>query len=551
MTHSFLYRINKTLAIIALLILIIIPLILILIEGFLPTETSTFADNVNRLLSDQNLEILWNSIKLGIAVVILSTIFAFPLSYIMTKTSLSRHQWLDVLIMIPFMTPPYIGAMGWMLTMQHNGLLHQIHPWFELITPYFFSFFGMVLIMSCHLTPFLYVILKNAIKNLQQSQEEVGLLYGGSFFYRLRRLLAPLTVSGYSMGALLVFVKTIGEFGTPVTMGYSIGYYVLTSEIHRAATIWPIDFQRAALLSFLLLSTSMVVWFLQQWFQQRSSHEINRGKGSKIRVLRRSKFDILLYLFVASMLILLIVMPYASIVSSAFMERLSGGFNLDNLTLSNFTEMLSGEGGEALITSLILAIVSATVASIFGIWFVLNSKDKKLSSKVIDFSSLLPNTVPGIIVVIGLILFWNHLWNPIPIYNTIYLLIVTYVVLYIPFAVQNIKNVQSNISSNLLEASEIAGARKFTTFRRVTLPLLIPGILSGWILIFSISMRELVGSLMLRPTNMHTSSTYIYHQFQQGASSHGMAMALLSVGVTTLILVIMEFVERRRQKKFS
>ena len=83
---------------------------------------------------------------------------------------------------------------------------------------------------------------------MHQSQEEAAVVYGGTFGYRFRKIIAPLFVSGYSMGALLVFVKTIGEFGTPITMGNKIGFYVLTSEIHHSASIWPIDFQRAAML---------------------------------------------------------------------------------------------------------------------------------------------------------------------------------------------------------------------------------------------------------------------------------------------------------------
>ena len=147
-------RLNQWIALLVLIFLIIMPLLLILFKGFVPTEETSLIENIKQLIASQHLKILWNSIILGVSVVILSTILALPLSYIMTKTKLSKHQWLDIVIMIPFMTPPYIGAMGWMLTMQRNGLLEQISPLFAQVTQYFFSFFGMVLIMSCHLAPF-------------------------------------------------------------------------------------------------------------------------------------------------------------------------------------------------------------------------------------------------------------------------------------------------------------------------------------------------------------------------------------------------------------
>ncbi|MCD8916272.1 iron ABC transporter permease [Staphylococcus simulans] len=543
---------NRLLAIVILVCLIVMPLCMILIKGFMPSAEVGFLDNIKQLVQADNLKILWNSIILGLAVVVLSTLIALPLSFIMVKTALARHQWLDILIMIPFMTPPYIGAMGWMLTMQHNGLLEQLIPGIDKITPLFFSFFGMALIMSCHLAPFLYVILKKALLNLQQSQEEAALIYGGSFMYRFRRVMLPMFVSGYSMGALLVFVKTIGEFGTPVTMGNRIGYAVLTSEIHHSASIWPIDFQHAALLSSLLLGVSMTVWAFQTWFQTRTAVAGDSGKGRKTLQQPKSKWDSLLYGIVGLLLFMMIVMPYASIIINAFVKQLSRGLKLHNITLENFVLVLSGNGGIALLNSVMLALAAATIASALGLWFVLVSEQTKAkspwSSKLIDFFSLLPNTVPGIIVVIGLILFWNNTNNPIPAYNTIAILVITYTVLYIPYAVQNIKNVNQTIGKNLMEAAEMSGSTGWTRFRTIKFPLLLPGIVSGWILIFCISMRELVGSLILRPPNTDTSATYIYRQFEQGESAQGMAMALLSVGITSVILILLDVWQKRRER---
>ncbi|UXV36151.1 iron ABC transporter permease [Staphylococcus sp. IVB6181] len=543
---------NRLLAIVILVCLIVMPLCMILIKGFMPSAEAGFLDNIKQLVQADNLKILWNSIILGLAVVVLSTLIALPLSFIMVKTALARHQWLDILIMIPFMTPPYIGAMGWMLTMQHNGLLEQLIPGIDKVTPLFFSFFGMALIMSCHLAPFLYVILKKALLNLQQSQEEAALIYGGSFMYRFRRVMLPMFVSGYSMGALLVFVKTIGEFGTPVTMGNRIGYAVLTSEIHHSASIWPIDFQHAALLSSLLLGVSMTVWAFQTWFQTRTAVAGDSGKGRKTMQQSKSKWDSLLYGIVGLLLFMMIVMPYASIIVNAFVKQLSRGLKLHNITLENFVLVLSGNGGIALLNSVMLALAAATIASALGLWFVLASEQTKAkipwSSKLIDFFSLLPNTVPGIIVVIGLILFWNNANNPIPAYNTIAILVITYTVLYIPYAVQNIKNVNQTIGKNLMEAADMSGSTGWTRFRTIKFPLLLPGIISGWILIFCISMRELVGSLMLRPPNTDTSATYIYRQFEQGESAQGMVMALLSVGITSVILILMDIWQKRRER---
>lgn len=247
-------------------------------------------------------------------------------------------------------------------------------------------------------------------------------------------------------------------------------------------------------------------------------------------------------------LIITIVLPYASIFANAFMKKMSQGFHLNNFTIQHFSDVLSGNGSIALFNSFLLATISATLASLIGLWVVLITERGNTLGRFIDFTSLLPNTVPGIIVVIGLILFWNNKYNVLPIYNTIAILAVAYTVLYIPYAVQNIKTVNQQISKNLIEAAEISGSKGWMLFKTIILPLLMPGILSGWILIFCISMRELVASLMLRPPNTDTSSTFIYRQFEQGDSAQGMAMALLSIGLTSIILMILEIYQRKRKR---
>ena len=156
---------------------------------------------------------------------------------------------------------------------------------------------------------------KNALLTIHQSQEEAAEIYGGSFMYRFRKIIVPQFISGYSMAALLVFVKTIGEFGTPVTMGNRIGFHVLTSEIHHSASIWPIDFQRAALLSSLLLAVSMTVWAFQQWVQTRTNIQADSGKGHQVKIHKASSWNILCYAFVVVELFVTIVLPYASILS--------------------------------------------------------------------------------------------------------------------------------------------------------------------------------------------------------------------------------------------
>ncbi|CAM3807730.1 ABC transporter permease [Alkalicoccus chagannorensis] len=547
--NSWTERANKYLALTVLTILVLIPLALVIMRAVTPEGTFEGFGAFSILGESMYQEILLNSLLLGFGVVIVSSLIAAPLAFFMARTELARHRWIDVVLIIPFMTPPYIGAMGWILSMQGNGYAEQLFPFLAPVTPYFFTYGGMVLVMSFHLFPFIYLIMRNNLQNIGGRLEEAGLIHGGSFLYRLRRIVLPLFVSGYSMGALLVFVKTIGEFGTPVTLGNRIGFYVLTSEIHRHASVWPIDFGTAAILSTMLLSVSMAVWYFQQWFAGRTHNKVVSGKGQTSAYSPLGKKQVFAWLYLAVVLGLSIGVPYFSVVSTAFLDVQGSGLAWDNVTLRHLQDLLSGSGAGALWNSIWLAAIAATVSAVIGLWVtIIIMKRRGTVEKGMDFLSIAPNTVPGIVVVVGLILFWNAYWNPAPVYNTWMMLVTTYVVLYIPFTVQNIKAIYGQLGDSLFQAAETSGAGPFYIVRTILLPLIMPGVLAGWIMAFTISMRELVGSLILRPPNMHTSATFIYSQFEQGTVAQGMAMALITVIMTTFVLIAVEKMKERSQR---
>ncbi len=501
------------------------------------------------LIEEHYRKVLWNSLLLGFGVVVGASVIAAPLAFFMARTEMRKHRWIDIVLIIPFMTPPYIGAMGWILSMQSNGYAEQLFPFLSSVTPYFFSYFGMVLVMSLHLFPFIYLIMRNNLENIGGRLEEAGLIHGGSFMYRVKRIIIPLFFSGYSMGALLVFVKTIGEFGTPVTLGNRIGYYVLTSEIHRYSSTWPLDFGKAAILSTMLLGVSMTVWYIQQWFVSRRHDKVVSGKGQTRAFNPLGKKQIFAWIYLMIVLGLAIGVPYFSVASTAFMNIQGNGLAFSNLTIKHFVELFTGSGRDALFNSIWLAAVAATISVAIGIWVsIIIMKKRNALGKSMDFLSLAPNTVPGIVVVVGLILTWNAPWNPFNVYNTWMMLALTYVILYLPFTVQNIKAIYGQLGDSLFQAAKMSGASSTYMTRTVLIPLIMPGILAAWIMTFAISMRELVGSLILRPPNMHTSATFIYSQFEQGTQGLGMAMALVSVGLTTLVLIVVERIKDRSQK---
>jgi len=531
------------LSVILLTVLVLVPLALVMWRSFTPHGDFELLGPLTVVTQRNLLEVLINSLLLGALVVLGTTLIALPLAFLAARTEVGRARWLDLVLLIPFMTPPYIGSMGWILFMQNRGLMDQFVPIFGFTRSTFFSMWGVVLVMSLHLYPFLYLILKNALREIGGSLDDAGAICGGSFFYRLRRITLPLVFSSYTMGALLVFVKTISEFGTPATLGRRVGFYVLTTEIYRFTSNWPIDFASAAALSSVLLVTSMLVWYVQSVLADRYQYSVIGVSGAPARLEPLGRWKIAAWGYVILTLLVSIGVPYFAIVGTSVMQIRGTGLVVDNLTLSHYAEIFrSGSlANRALWTSLRLAFSAAILSLLLGTFFaIVVSRTRGFFARLTDVSSLLSNTIPAIVVIVGLILLWNARWVPLRIYNTEYILVLAYTVLFLPFTVQYVKANLSQLGTSLFDAARVTGGSPAYTFRRILLPLIRSGMVAGFIMTFIIAVRELVGSLMIRPPGTETTATYIFQQFEQGNASLGMAMALVTIGVTTIVLLAIQ-----------
>ena len=261
--------------------LILCPLITVFAKAVITDGRLDLVQAWQTIASPENVQTIGNSLLLGVCVVLCSTVIAVPTAYLLARTQLKKHSWLDIVFMIPFMTPPYIASMGWILFMQKKGLFQQLFPATGAWSEGFFCFGGLVLVMSLHVFPFLMTMLKNAMLNIPASLEESGAVFGAGFALRLRKIFAPLLTGNYAIGALLVFVKTLSEYGTPYTLGRRIGFYVFTTDIHRYSTTAPIDFGRSASLSSVLVCICMAMWLLQNYITSKNSFRLVSGKGSR------------------------------------------------------------------------------------------------------------------------------------------------------------------------------------------------------------------------------------------------------------------------------
>ena len=228
------------------------------------------------------------------------------------------------------------------------------------------------------------------------------------------------------------------------------------------------------------------------------------------------------------------------------------GLTPGNFTLAHYAELFTEntKGISALKNSIFLAVTSATICAVLGTLLVLAVRGSRSRlRKVVEAIGLLPEMLPGIVLVIGIMLFWNQIYHVLPLYNTMGIMVLAYVVLFLPYTVQYVTSSFTQISDSLIAAGRVFGGKPLYILRHITLPLISPGIATGWMMTFIIAFRELVTASLIAPPNTLVVSTYIMREFEQGSVSVGMAMAVLCVLFTTTALLALNAAIDRSSKR--
>ncbi|RGP36305.1 ABC transporter permease [Pseudotabrizicola alkalilacus] len=533
-------------------LVVAVPFLFIVLQAIFPelgrgSLTAPFSAFAGALGDAKLIGMTGNTLLLGVLVVVLSALIAIPLAVARALFRVPGAIVWDVLFLIPFMIPPYIAVLGWIMTLQPRGYLEQLAG-FNL-TGFLFSVPGIVFIMTLNSFPVVYFAVSRTLETVGSRYADVARVFGASPMRAFWRVTLPLSTPGLAASLLLVFAMAIEEYGTPAALGSRAGFDVLVTAIDLRVSDWPIDLPGAAILSLVLVALSFGAFMLQRWVLSRRSYEATTGKpqGTAKRDLGPWKWPVLLTFglvaFVATGL------PLLAILAGALSRTISGGLVWSNLGPDNFAAILGDTTGalRALGTSLSLGVAAALVTGLLGAlsaYAVVKSRAR--GRGVLDVLTILPNALPGIVVAVGLILAWNQPWLPVTPYNTALILLLAYCCILLPQPVRYATAAFHQIGDNLEAAARVFGASPLTAFRRILLPLIAPSLLAAMLLVFAVATRELVASVVVAPVGVSTISTYIWRQFEQGSVGLGMAMAFLTILITTALpLIVLSLMGRR------
>lgn len=483
---------------------------------------------------------LRNSVVVSLATTLIATLLALPAAYAMARVRIPFKNLLMSLSVIPLIAPPFIGAYSWVLLLGRRGIFTVfLQDTFGITLPSIFGPFGIILALSLSYFPFVFLIVQGALAAADPYIEESATIAGARRWNVLRTITFPLVAPSIASGALVVFIRALGNVGVPSVLGGD--YYVLPTLI-----LFQVEgfFNLNGAAAIAVVNVLLVLLFLL--FVRRFS-----GKKRFVTLTgttQRSKQNdslgarIFANVYVWGLMGLALV-PQAMVVFSSFAERWAGSLLPTKYGLGNY-RLILGNVFEPILNSVWLAGVATLLALAFGTVTAYVSLRKRFPGKwLLDLTIMLPFVLPGIVTGVAYLTTFNS--GPIVLTGTALLLVFGYFVRRLAYAFRSVSASIGQVDPQLEEASTICGASWGRTMRKVTLPLIAPGMLAGAILVFSTLIGELSVTIMLFSGKTKTVSIAIFEYL----TSHRIAPASAMGTVVIVITLLLVFVASRLMGK--
>ena len=492
--------------------------------------------------------LFWNSIKYAVGTCLVSFTIGTYLAWVNERTNTPFKKLFIVMALIPFIIPGILSTIAWILLLSPKiGLINLVVKaalGLESAPFNIYSMGGMVWAEAIHLYPLVFLLMSASFRNMDTSLEEAALTAGSSTFTTLRRVTLPLMRPAMFGVLLVMFVRGIEAFEVPALVGVPAKISVFTTKIFLAIHQFPSDFGLAGAYAVtLLIISGGGVLVYQKMTRKEERFATVTGKGYRPRVIDLGPWKWLTFASSFLIFFLAVVLPVFILLWSSFIPfyGIPSMELVSKLTLANYHYVLTYPLAlTAFKNSFILSVSSATLVMLLTSVIAWITVKSKIPGRIfLDNLAFIPIAMPGI--VLGVSLIWVYLTLPIPIYGTIWVLLLAYITKFMPYGIRTSSASMIQINKELEEASLASGGTWFQTFRKVLLPLWMPGFVAGWIYISIISLRELSTSILLYSYNSTVLSIMAFDLWEGGQYTYVCALGVLMV----LLLVIMAYVARR------
>jgi len=506
-----------------------------------PGVAGTFnLDGYQQVLTRQSLITLLNTVGISLAKTIPSLILAVLLAWILARTDTPFRGALEVLVTLPFFIPPILTAMAWgMLGNPQVGLLNQLYQWLtgSSSSPInVYSYGGVVWHMMQYSVPFLFLLIVDAFRAMDPSLEEAACMCGATRLRTFRTITLQLMLPALTGAAILSFIRGIENFESPLFFGSPAGIRVITTDIYDSINqSSPPQYQYATAVSFVILTLLFLIVLLQWKLLRGRSFTTVSGKGYSPAVMKLGRWRWATFAFCALFFVVTVVLPIGQLLIGSFF-KFFGFYQWDTLTLEHYQAVLgSNEFWRGFGNTMLLGLIGATLTMVLGgAVAYISVRTRWRGRSLIDAMAWLPWMMPGIVLGLGFLWGFALLPHAIPIYGTIWALLLAYISLGTPLSVRVMSSAYSQLSYDIEECSRVHGASWLQTMHRIVIALVWPSFAVGWVLVFFGIMRELSASVLLYSVGSEVLSVVLLKLWVNGNAEQ-----VSVIGLMMMVLVML------------
>jgi iron(III) transport system permease protein len=548
--------IGTSLAIVAWLALV--PLVFLVWQSFMTPAAAdmpaafTWLNYAKVYASPETFRLLANSVAFAGGAAALSLVIGTALAWMNERTNTPFKSLIYALSVVPLVVPGILFVAAWiMLASPKIGILNLLLQRAFGTDRVFFDVYtlpGMMWVDGIQHAPVAFLLMSAALRSMDPSLEESALMSGASMLQVARRITLKLTFPALAAAFLILFVRSIESFENPALLGLPVGIQVFTSSIYEALHAYPSDVGLASTYAItLLVITSGGIYWQSRLAAQGSRYATVAGKSFRPRTMDLGRWRYAAGAFFLLYAALVIGLPFLVLVWSSLQRFYSvpSLAALQNVSLYNYAAVLDYPNiGTAVWNSIVLSLSTATavmaLTAVIG-WLVLRTRIP--GRWILDNIASLPMVMPGLVVGLAIMICYLALGGGI--YGTIWILLIAYMTRFLPYGMRFNSASLLQLHKELEESAALSGADWITSFRRVVLPLLKPGLIAGWIYIVIVSIRELSSSVLLYSPDSQVLSVVLWELWQNGQYVQLSALGVMMMAALFVFVLLAQAFGRR------
>jgi iron(III) transport system permease protein len=526
-----------------LLFLVVSPVLRLVVSSFEATDGGqlTLANYAIAYGTLRGWLALLNSLLYGVCVTLVAIVFAVPIAWAVARTDMPGKAFVRAVILGAFITPSYLGAIGWILLAGPNaGWLNRI--WMALTgssTGFsnIYSFGGLVFVTALYSFPYIFVFTTDALDLVSTEMEEAANILGAGALRTIFRVTLPLVTPAIIGGSIITFLDAVALFGTPAIIALPARINVMTLQLWQYFE-FPVRAEAAAAYAIPLILITCFLFWLQRRILGRKGYVALTGKGGGRRLAQTGPFRFVLLGYALLVCSLAVFLPFAALGQAAFSKAWGRGFSFDNLTFHNFHYLLFEQynAQQTILHSFTYSAITACLAIVLalGIAYIVSRRLVPFG-QALTFLAMAPFVVPGIVLAIGF--YAAYAPPPLSLNGTAIIIILAFTTRFLPIAYVNCMGGLRAINPEMEEAVRILGGSRLRAVTRVVVPLLKKSLAGSWILVFIPATRELSTAIFLVGAKTRVISVMLLDLSENGNFETLAALGFFLLGVTILIVL--------------